>query len=126
MNDPIRVGLVGYGYSGKTFHAPLISAVPGLALGAIAWRNAARVHADYPATLVHDDPLALIASKAIDLVVVATPNDTHAPLARAVIAAGKHVVVDKPFTLDLAEAPGACDACRAPGCASLCLPQPPL
>ena len=101
---PIRVGLMGYGYSGRTFHAPLIGAETGLALSAVASSNAEKVHADFPGVAVHGDPLALAAAEGIDLIVVATPNDTHAPLARAALLAGKHVVVDKPFTLDLAEA----------------------
>lgn len=104
MSSAIRVGLVGYGFSGKTFHAPLIAAVPGLVLAAIASSDATKVLADHPAMLVYPDPQALIAADDIDLVVVATPNDTHAPLARAAILAGKPVVVDKPFTLDLHEA----------------------
>ncbi|MBJ6121971.1 oxidoreductase [Sphingomonas mollis] len=101
---PIRVGLIGYGFSGKTFHAPLIASVPGLTLAAVASSDAAKVRADFPDVVVHADPLALIAAGDIDLVVVATPNDTHAPLARAAISAGRNIVVDKPFTLDLDEA----------------------
>jgi predicted dehydrogenase len=100
----IRVGLIGYGFSGKTFHAPLIASVAGLDLRAVSSRDDAKVHDDFPNVVVYDDPAALIAADDIDLVVVATPNDTHAPLARAAMAAGKHVVIDKPFTLDLAEA----------------------
>ncbi|WP_428390901.1 oxidoreductase [Lichenicoccus sp.] len=103
-SEPIRVGLLGYGYSGKVFHAPLIAAVPGLRLCGVSSRAAASVRADYPSAKVYADPLALITAHEIDLIVIATPNDTHAPLARAAIAAGKHVVIDKPFTLDLAEA----------------------
>lgn len=104
LSTPIRVGLIGYGYSGKTFHAPLIGAVPGLALHAVASSDPHKVHLDMPGVTVYADPIALAAADGIDLVVIATPNATHAPLARAALAAGKHVVVDKPFTLDLAEA----------------------
>ena len=100
--SPIRVGLIGYGFSGKTFHAPLIASVAGLELRAVSSSDAGKVQADFPRMAVHADPHALIAAKDIDLVVVATPNETHAPLARAAIVAGKHVVIDKPFTLDLA------------------------
>ncbi len=103
-SSPVRVGLVGYGYAGKTFHAPLIAGVPGLQLAAVASRDAARVHADWPAAEVLADPQALLRRADIDLVVIASPNDTHFPLARAALAAGRHVVVDKPFTLTLAEA----------------------
>ncbi|MGI4731026.1 MAG: oxidoreductase [Janthinobacterium lividum] len=103
MRPPIRVGLLGYGYAGRTFHAPLIAAEPGLALVAVGSRDPAKVHADL-ADVVVADPLVVATSPQVDLVVVATPNDTHAPLATAALRAGKHVVVDKPFTLDLAEA----------------------
>jgi predicted dehydrogenase len=102
--NPIRVGLIGYGYSGKTFHAPLIKAVSGLILKAVASRDPKKVHADLPDVSVFVDPLALATADGIDLVVIATPNASHAPLARTALAAGKHVVVDKPFTLNLAEA----------------------
>ncbi|MBX3607482.1 MAG: oxidoreductase [Piscinibacter sp.] len=104
MNVPaLRVGLIGYGYAGRTFHAPLIAAVPGLRLAAVASRDAARVHADWPQAEVLDAP-ALLQRADLDLVVIATPNDSHYPLARAALAAGRHVVVDKPFTLTPAEA----------------------
>src|SRR6195952_5025482 len=100
----LRVGLIGYGYAGKTFHAPLISAVPALELAAVASSDAAKVHADWPGLTVHATPAELIARDDLDLVVIATPNDTHHPLARAALRAGRHVVVDKPFTVTLADA----------------------
>jgi len=100
----IRVGLIGYGYAGKTFHAPLIAATPGLRLACVASSDAAKVHADWPQVEVVADAPALIARDDIDLVVIATPNDTHAPFARAALPVGKHVVIDKPFALNLDEA----------------------
>lgn len=100
----VRVGLVGYGYAGKTFHAPLIAAVPALDLVAVASSDAAKVHADWPAVTVHATPAELVARPDLDLVVIATPNDTHHPLARAALLAGRHVVVDKPFTVALDDA----------------------
>lgn len=103
-HTPIRVALIGYGFSGKTFHTPLIRAVPGLELTLIGSSDAAKVHADLPGISVVANPLAVATSSDIDLVVIATPNDSHAPLAEAALKAGKHVVVDKPFTLDLASA----------------------
>ena len=105
MGKPrLKVGLVGYGYAGKTFHAPLISAVPELDLAAVASSDAAKVHADWPGVAVHATPAELIARDDLDLVVIATPNDTHHPLARAALLAGRHVVVDKPFTVALDDA----------------------
>ncbi|MBF8221383.1 oxidoreductase [Halomonas sp. 328] len=104
MTETIQVGLVGYGFASQVFHAPLIQATPGLTLAAVATSDAAKVNAALPAVAVEADPEALFARKEIDLVVIPTPNETHYPLARAALEAGKHVVVDKPFTLDLAEA----------------------
>ena len=103
-NTPIHVGLVGYGYAARTFHAPLIAAASGLELAAVCSRDAAKVHADLPGLAIDATPEALFARADIELVVIPTPNDTHHPLARAALLAGKHVVVDKPFTLDVAQA----------------------
>jgi predicted dehydrogenase len=106
MNETksIGVGLIGYGFAGKTFHAPLIRAVEGLTLAAIASGDAGKVRKDFPGMQIFDNPAAMIAEPGIELIVIATPNDSHAPLARAALSAGKHVVIDKPFTLDMAEA----------------------
>ncbi|MGQ5525093.1 oxidoreductase [Chitinimonas sp. PSY-7] len=104
MHHVLKVGLVGYGYSGRTFHAPLISATSSLELAAIASSQADLVTADYPATRLCETPEILFARPEIDLVVLATPNASHYPLARAALRAGKHLVVDKPFTLNVAEA----------------------
>jgi len=85
----VRTFLIGRGFGGSVFHAPLIRAVPALELIGIAGA------ADAEAAAVAEDA---------DLIVIATPNRTHFPLARAALEAGKHVVVDKPFTVTLAEA----------------------
>ncbi len=99
----IRAGLIGYGLGGRVFHAPLIEAVPGLELAAVATSQADAVRAAHPGADV-TTPEALIADPSIDLVVVSTPNDTHVALARAALEAGKHVVVDKPLATSLADA----------------------
>ncbi len=98
------MGLIGYGFAGKTFHAPLIRAVEGLSLRAVASSNADKVKKDLPGMPVFSNPMEMIAQDGIELIVIATPNDSHAPLARAALSAGKHVVIDKPFALDMAEA----------------------
>lgn len=103
-NRPIRVALIGYGFSGRTFHAPLIRSVPGLSLDFVASSDEAKVHADLPGVEVTDNALGLATDPRADLVVIATPNDSHAALARAALDAGSNVVVDKPFTLSLKEA----------------------
>lgn len=103
MKETFSVGLVGYGFASKTFHAPLITATPGLTLAAVSSRDADKVHADLPDVEVVATPQALFARRDIDLVVIPTPNETHFPLAKAALTAGKHVVVDKPFTITLSE-----------------------
>jgi len=100
----IRVALIGYGYAGRTFHAPLIRATPGLDLAIVNSRDERKVHADIADVQVVESPADAFASSSVDLVVIATPNDTHAPLADAALRAGKHVVVDKPFALTLDDA----------------------
>lgn len=104
MPAPHNVALVGYGYAGKTFHAPLIQSAPGLALAAVVSRDPAKVHADLPGMRVEADIASVLADPGIALVVIATPNDSHAPLAHAAIEAGKAVVIDKPLALTLDEA----------------------
>lgn len=109
----IRAGLIGFGYAGRTFHAPLIGATAGIDLVAVASSRPDEVRSALGPVRVAASPQALIAGEDVDLVVIATPNDSHAPLAHAALGAGKHVVVDKPFALSLAEARGVAAAARA-------------
>ncbi|MBA7847386.1 oxidoreductase [Klebsiella sp. RHBSTW-00484] len=104
MSDAIRVGLIGYGYASKTFHAPLISGTPGMTLAAVSSSDESKVLADWPVVKVVSDPGQLFSDPTLDLIVIPTPNDTHFPLAKAALEAGKHVVVDKPFTVTLSQA----------------------
>jgi predicted dehydrogenase len=99
----IRVGLIGYGLAGKVFHAPLIFDEPGLELVAIATSRRDEALGDFPGVRVCSADDALVADD-LDLIVVATPNETHAPLARAALERDKAVVIDKPFALSLDEA----------------------
>ncbi|MDA8352487.1 MAG: oxidoreductase [Firmicutes bacterium] len=99
----IRVGLIGYGLAGSVFHAPLIEATPGLELVGVVTSKRAQVEAELPGVRVVEEN-ELLESANIDLVVVATPNRLHYEQARRALLAGKHVVVDKPFTLRSAEA----------------------
>jgi predicted dehydrogenase len=99
----IRVGLIGYGFAGKTFHTPLIRSVPGLALTVIGSSRPAVVQADIPDVIVCSGA-EVMRRPDVDLVVIASPNESHFPLAAAALRSGKDVVVDKPFTVSLAEA----------------------
>ncbi|XHS77800.1 oxidoreductase [Burkholderiaceae bacterium UC74_6] len=101
----LRVGLLGFGYASQTFHAPLIQAVPGLKITAVSSSDAAKVHRALGTEVqVYAQAEELIAAADVDLIVIASPNLTHYPLARAALLAGRHVVVDKPFTATVAEA----------------------
>ena len=98
----LRVGLVGFGFAGRVFHAPVIRAVAGLRLAAIVQRHGEPDprYADTEFVRSVDELL----TRPLDLIVVATPNTSHHPIAKQCLRAGHHVVVDKPFTLTLAEA----------------------
>jgi scyllo-inositol 2-dehydrogenase (NADP+) len=90
----IRVGLIGYGLAGAVFHEPLIRACDPLELTAVLTSR------DHPLRVGGFDELL----ERSDLIVIASPNQSHFPLARAALESGRHVVVDKPFTVTLEEA----------------------
>ena len=96
----MNVGLVGFGFAGKVFHAPVIRATTGLRLTTIVQRHGA------PDPLYRDvefvRSLEELLTRPVDLIVVATPNPSHHPIAKQCLLAGHHVVVDKPFTTTLA------------------------
>jgi len=100
----INVGLIGFGLAGRSFHAPVISAVPGLRLAAILQRTGSEAAAAYPDKQIVRSLDELLAIPDIRLIVIATPNETHAPFARASLVAGRDVVVDKPFATSYEEA----------------------
>ncbi|MFJ3983096.1 Gfo/Idh/MocA family protein [Streptomyces fungicidicus] len=105
---PLRVGLVGYGLAGSVFHAPLIAATEGLALDTVVTSNPERqrqARAEFPDVRVAATPDELLArSGELDVIVIASPNKTHVPLATAALQAGLPVVVDKPLSGTAAEA----------------------
>ncbi|QMU28624.1 oxidoreductase [Adhaeribacter radiodurans] len=107
MPKNIKVGLIGYGMAGQVFHAPVITAVPGLQLTKIRETkpdNIQLAQARYPDAVIVPDSEAIISDQEIELVVIATPNSSHYSLAEKALLAGKHVVVDKPFTITAEEA----------------------
>ncbi len=100
----IDVALIGFGFAGRTFHAPVISAVPGLRLAAILHRRGTEGAGQYPGAQIVRDLDELLALSGIRLVVVATPNPTHYELAKRCLLAGRDVIIDKPFATTYAEA----------------------
>ncbi|MFK4596009.1 Gfo/Idh/MocA family oxidoreductase [Streptomyces pristinaespiralis] len=106
--SPLRVALIGYGLAGSVFHAPLIAATEGLVLDTVVTSSPERqeqARARFPGVRVEASPDRLWArADELDLMVVATPNKTHVPLARAALEAGTAVVVDKPIAGTATEA----------------------
>src|SRR5256714_11481612 len=104
-DPPIRVGVIGFGFVSKTFHVPLLKATDGYEITAVSSSRPADVIGILPDVDVVSDPQALAATHPnVDLIVIASPNETHAPLAEAAMRAGRNVVVDKPFTITVEEA----------------------
>ena len=114
---PIRVGLIGFGLGGASFHAPLIAATKGMHLASVITANPerqARAEATYPGLHVASDADWLWRHAAEhDLVVISTPNRSHVPLALAALDAGLPVVIDKPFTATAEDAKRVLNAAKA-------------
>ncbi|THA53907.1 oxidoreductase [Streptomyces sp. A1136] len=109
--SPLRVGLVGYGLAGSVFHAPLVTATEGLVLDVVVTSDPerrAQAREAYPGVRIAESAAELWegggGADPVDLVVIASPNKTHVPLARAALTAGVPVVVDKPLAATAAEA----------------------
>jgi predicted dehydrogenase len=99
----MRLGLVGYGVGGKYFHAPFILAARGVELVGVVARSASaieQVHADLPGVAVFPSLTAMIAAGGLDAVTITTPPQTRRDLVLEAVAAGIHVVADKPFAPD--------------------------
>ncbi len=112
-----RIGLVGYGSAGRTFHAPLIAAA-GLELSVVATNSPERgdqVRADAPGAKVVPDLDALLEGGGVDLVVLASPSGVHVEQVKQVVEAGVPVVVDKPLGVDASSALEAVDAAARAG-----------
>lgn len=103
----VNAAVVGYGYSGRAFQSYLISLADGLNLYAISTRDAERqaeAKAAYPDVKIYGDFDEMLGDESVDLVVIATPHDSHADLAIRAMDAGKHVVTDKIMCMNADEA----------------------
>jgi scyllo-inositol 2-dehydrogenase (NADP+) len=104
MIKPVNTALLSYGMSGEVFHAPLLMAHPGFTLSSVVQRKGDSAHEHYPAIKVIRNVEAAMEDPSVELVIVNTPNETHFPFAMKALGAGKHVVVEKPFTVTVNEA----------------------
>src|ERR1700757_1953456 len=113
--QPIRCGVIGFGLAGRVFHSAVIDATDGLEFTGIVQRKGDAAQKAYPHVPVYPSLDAMLSQAQLDLIVVATPNDTHVPMAEQCLRAGKHVVIDKPVAVSSSEAASLMPVSREPG-----------
>ena len=104
MQNPLVTGILSYGMSGRLFHAPFIETNPKFKLHAVTERTEKEAYKRYPDIISYDSVEELLEDSLIELVIVNTPNFTHFDFAKLALKAGKHVLVEKPFSATTAEA----------------------
>ncbi len=107
MSNVIRTGIIGFGASGRVFHAPFVNVVDGLELTKVSTSNPVNIqiaNERYPNTKVVNTPQEIIEDPNIDLVIVTSPNTDHFRWSKEGLLANKHVMVEKPFTVTVEEA----------------------
>ena len=113
--NKIKTGLAAFGMSGQIFHAPFITTHPAFELTAIVERSKELSKERYPSAKIVRSFEELIAMDELELIVVNTPDSTHFDYARRALEAGKHVIVEKPFTSTYAEGESLVALARAKG-----------
>lgn len=117
MGAAVRIGLIGYGFGGRYFHAPLIAGVPGCVLAGVVTRSPdrrAEVARDHPDVAVYASVAELVAA-GVDAATVCTPAATHTALTEDLLRRGVPVVCDKPFALDARAARHTVELAEAEG-----------
>lgn len=103
----VNTAIIGFGAAGQIFLAPFIGTNPGFKLQTIVTSDegrAANAHKLYPGVKIEADSEAVFADDSIELVVIGTSNTSHLELSKKALLAGKHVLVEKPFTITSADA----------------------
>lgn len=114
----MKLGLVGYGFGGRVFHAPFIRAAEGVEIAGVVARSPDKIAAlasELPGVPVYASLTEMIVAGGVEVVTITTPPETHKPLVLEAIAAGLHVVCDKPFAPTLPDAVEMAEAARATG-----------
>jgi len=104
MSKKIKVGIIGYGISAKVFHAPFLKVSPHYEVAAVLERKKEESKELFPDAKIVRSLDELLALDEVELIIITTPNETHFPYATKILQAGKHVVVEKPFTIKSEEA----------------------
>ena len=113
--NPIKTGIASYGMSGLVFHAPLLHVNPGFEMMKIVERSYKGSKERYPNVSIVRSFEELLRDKHLELIVINTPDDTHYDYCKMALKAGKHVVVEKPFTMKVAEATELVDISKKQG-----------
>ncbi|GAA4150224.1 Gfo/Idh/MocA family oxidoreductase [Chryseobacterium ginsenosidimutans] len=100
----VKVGLCAFGMSGKIFHAPFLKEHPGFLMSAVVERSKEDSKEEYPDATIYRSVKEMLENADIELVVVNTPVQTHFEYTKMALEAGKNVIVEKPFTVNVAEA----------------------
>ena len=111
----IKVGLCAFGMSGKVFHAPFLKQHPGFTVSAVVERSKNESETLYPEAVIYRSVEDMLKSADIDVVVVNTPIQTHFYYCKKAIEAGKHVIIEKPFTVDLKDAEKLTELAKSKG-----------
>ena len=101
--QPIKTGLLAFGMSGRIFHAPFLNAHPGFSFTAVTERSQKKVNQFYPVVKSYVTIDEIIADQELELIIINTPNNTHFSYAQQALKAGKHVLIEKPFSTSVAE-----------------------
>lgn len=113
--DPIKTALLSYGMSGEIFHAPLLTVNPQFLLATVLQRNSDRAKSRYPNVTVVRHIDDILKDDSVELVIINTPNESHFEYATRALEAGKHIVVEKPFTVTVQEADKIIDLANKSG-----------
>src|SRR5688572_28226753 len=97
--SPITTALLSFGMSGEVFHGPLLAAHQGFQITHVLERTQTKSSRRYPSVKVVRSIEEILHDKTIELVVVNTPNNSHYQYTKNALNAGKHVIVEKPFTV---------------------------
>ncbi|GAB0155364.1 Gfo/Idh/MocA family oxidoreductase [Chryseobacterium sp. Alg-005] len=100
----VKVGLCAFGMSGKVFHAPFLKEHPGFFMSSVVERSKTDSQEKYPETTIYRSVEEMLQKADIELVIVNTPVQTHFEYAKMALDAGKNVIVEKPFTINVSEA----------------------
>jgi scyllo-inositol 2-dehydrogenase (NADP+) len=106
MEKVLKTAIIGFGMAGRVFHSPIISSLDSFNLAKIYTTNIDSINYIeklYPNTMTVTDIKEILSDESIDLIIIAAPNTQHFSLAKQAILAGKHVVIDKPFTVTSSE-----------------------